>query len=250
MPRLSHILALGLALVMLAGCFWDDENTARIRYKVIAQVEVDGKVVEGTSVMEVVYTKLSSSALGYGASTKAYGEAAVVDLGRKGKLFVLPGSEDPDGTIGQFHEFAIGTALGAKGVPGGITKDDIARFKALKVGERFELGYVSGYSKEYVEPLMLTLKVESNPATVVEVTRENIGSVFGRGTKLIGLWFEITDEPVTDGKLVEALPLLKDRKLIWSQAPRGVPTRSLPPRSQRPLNWRVGPTLFYAINSR
>lgn len=75
---------------MLGGCS-DPKNTATIRYRVIVTAEVDGELVEGSSVMEITYTRYERSSLtGMGGAATLKGEALVLDLKNRGTVYALP----------------------------------------------------------------------------------------------------------------------------------------------------------------
>jgi hypothetical protein len=90
------VLCLG---VVLAGC--QDPRSSTVRYRVIATVEVDGKPVEKSTVMEIKYRTFDNQDVNWFiaavtgmsrtlTSTQQYGEALIIDLGDRGTAFLLP----------------------------------------------------------------------------------------------------------------------------------------------------------------
>lgn len=241
------LLASGAALLLggsaLTGC--SDANSATVRFKVIVDAFVDGEPVQGTSVNEVRYTRLTNSALGYGGRTQEYGEAVVLDMGSRGAVFVLPRYQAPDLSIVPIYPSGLLYSVGVKGGVGNLKAEDIEYLKSFGIGQkfRFELFFLMGGS--YVEPFMVTFKDKSNPETMIEVTRENFRKLFGAGAHFGGVTLEITDEPVTKGKVEAALPLLKDRNRAWWD----LKTRP-PERSQFPLWAFVTRNSFFERGSR
>ncbi len=61
----------------LAGC---QNESATVRYRVIAAVIYKGVRHEASTVMECRYTRVTSSLTGMGGSTRLYGEALIFDL--------------------------------------------------------------------------------------------------------------------------------------------------------------------------
>lgn len=111
-----------LAAPLLVGC-WG--NSVTRRFRVIATAEVDGRKVEGSSVMEVTYAKVGKSLMGAGGSATLKGEALILDLPGKGTVSVLPVFENNNGSLAQFYEGEILQLLGIPGGPGVINDEDL-----------------------------------------------------------------------------------------------------------------------------
>ncbi len=245
--RWFSIFAVIFFTFALTGCFEDDSATLRL--KIIARALIDGKPVENSSVMEITWSHSSLNLIGKGGATYAKGEAVVLDLGQRGKVFILPWMNSPDGSFGQYYEVALPQSIGIKNRIAKFDSDDFAKLRNLKTGREFTPNYRFSMVDRDFKPFMVTLRDPADPATVTEVTKENFAKLFGEGASFKGVTIKITDEPVTSGVTMKALPLLKDRKRIWSQRPRNLARLQLPPMSERPLNWRMGPSLFFAFGN-
>jgi len=245
--RLIFVFIVIAFSLVLTGCFESDEAT--VRFKITAKARVDGKPVENSSVMEITWTHSSLNLLGKGGATYATGEATVLDLGQRGKVFILPWINNPDGSFGQYFEIALPQTFGIEHRVAKFTSSDFAKLRALKAGQKFTPNYRYSMVDRDFKPFMVTLRDPADPATVTEVTKDNFASLFGENSVFEEVTIEITDDPLTKGVTMQALPLLKDRKRIWSQRPRNLARLQLPPMSQRPLNWRMGPSLFFAFGN-
>ncbi|MCP4936155.1 MAG: hypothetical protein GY927_18625 [bacterium] len=245
--RFVSIVTLAFLSVALAGCFERDE--ASTRFKITVSAVVDGESVHSTSVMEITWSHSSLNLLGSGGISSAKGEAVVLDLGKRGKVFVLPWKNNPDGSFGQYYEIALPQTVGITSRITKFGKNDFARLRALEPGQKFTPDFYDKMAKKHFQPFMVMLGDPTDPATVVEVTKDNFADLFGANSSFEGITIEITDQPHTTGTVFAHLPLLKDRKRIWSQRPRNLARLQLPPMSQRPLNWRMGPSLFFAFGN-
>ncbi len=241
------ILSVVVFAFFLTGCLKSDEAT--LRFKIIAKAVLDGKPVENYSVMEITWSRSSLNPFSKGGSSFAKGEATVLDLGDRGKVFILPWMNNPDGSFGQYFEVALPQTFGLKNRVSKFDSADYAKLRALKTGQKFTPNYYDSMTKRNFKPFMVMLRDHSDPASVTEVTRENFSKLFGPGASFAGITVEITDEPVTQGVTMKNLPLLKERSRIWTQRPRNLARLQLPPMSQRPLNWRMGPSLFFAFGN-
>ena len=87
MNRITKIVvgfaALAMIAVGLSGCFSNKSVTRNIR--VIAQAEVNGKIVEGSAVMGVRWQSGGKGRMYIRTNT----EAVILDLGSRGTVYVL-----------------------------------------------------------------------------------------------------------------------------------------------------------------
>ncbi len=245
--RFVSFVVMAFLAFSLSGCFDGDE--ASVRFKITAKAVVDGKPVENSSVMEVTWTDSSRNLLSTRGTAFATGEATVLDLGKRGKVFVLPWMGNPDGSFGAYFEVALPQTFGLENRMAKLDSSDFAALRALKVGQKFSPNYLDPMVKKDFKPFMVMLRDPADPSTVAEVTKDNFSKLFGEGAVFEGLSIEITDQPVTKGVATGHLPLLKDRKRIWSQRPRNIARLQLPPMNQQPLNWRMRPSLFFAFGN-
>ncbi len=245
--KLFSVLSVIFFALTLSGCLESDEAT--LRFKVIAKAVIDEKPVENYSVMQITWTRSSLNPFGKGGASFATGEATVLDLGKRGKVFILPWMNNPDGSFGQYFEVALPQSFGLENRVSKFDSADYAKLRSLKKGQKFIPNYRDPMTKRDFKPFMVMLRDPADPASVTEVTRENFAELFGPGASFEGIIVEITDEPVTKGVTMKNLPLLEERTRIWTQRPRNLARLQLPPMSQRPLNWRMGPSLFFAFGN-
>lgn len=246
MRSISLVIIIFLT-VLASGC--SDGQQAVVRFKVTATAEVEGKAYQGSTVMEVTWSKGSSNPFGLGSAASAKGEALVLDMAGRGKMFILPWQANPDGSFSPYYELALLDTLTSKAHVSKMKDEDFETMRALPLGKSFVPNYHDKMTKLDFQPVMISISVPENPASVREVTKENFNKFYGPNATFKGLRVVITDEPVTKGIVLENLPLLKQRSRIWSQRPIGVARLQLPPMSERPMNWRMGPSLFYAYGN-
>lgn len=198
MNRRQILPMLGLSLV-LSSCV---SEQATVRYRVIATVEVDGKRVEGSSVMEITYKRVTGSLTGMGGATTLYGEALILELNGMGTVYVLPTWLQWTGSLTQAYESGILTTLGIENSIGGLEDGDFQRLKTATG----RMPYKMGAKPNSTFPLFVAFRDEKVPRTIYEVDPNNMGSQFP-GARFISLDIEITDAPITNA-LKQSLPWL------------------------------------------
>ena len=219
MPTLRTVFAVLCLGVVLAYC--QDTRSATVRYRVIATVEVDGKPVEKSTVMEIKYRTVDDPNVNWfiwavtGMSrtvtyTEQYGEALIIDLGDRGTAFLLPTTYSPYSSTGRGH-FGSGFYDTSLLITFGITNkllrldaNDYARLRNVK--GRFPLKT----RHPDVHPAMAALLNEKYPQTIFQVDPYNMEASFS-GVRLVGIDIEITKDPVTS-KLRQRLPWLMGRR--------------------------------------
>lgn len=80
-------------------------------------------------------------------------------------------------------------------------------------------------SKDY--PLLVTFTDITDPTTVNQVDPTNLAATFGPGVSLKRITLQITDEPVTEGKIESVLGWLDDLKK-YRKDPNNPFTNTLP----------------------
>lgn len=209
---LARCGALGL-LPLLAGC--GKSETANVRFRVICTVEVDGRKVEGTTVMEVHYTMVTSSLTGMGASSRHIGEALILDLPGRGTVYMLPFIHDGASLNQAFPQGVINSLGIGKGI-GALSAADYPKLKAAKgrvrlVGERSEL----------MLPAFVAFKNDKDPKTIYEIAPRQFSKFFP-GVKFVNLEIEFTDAPLTH-ELLKRLPWLASEAKYTTVFPRDPP---------------------------
>lgn len=184
------------------------------RYKMTVEVETPEGIRTGSAVREISNSPRSIRLPDAGNPAENRGEAVVVDLGKRGVLFVLISDKSDD----QFYQ-----AIPSPGY-GGTTNEAIEFYGNLKSGVKGEL--------TRMRPRMVTFKHLDDPKSVRlvysqthEETTDNFEEVFGKGVRLKKILIETTDEPVTSGveSLLPWLRRLQGGYLHGGKTSRGAP---------------------------
>ena len=198
------LLAVAATLVCLLALWvyltlYDSET---LRYRLTYEVEVDGEVRLGTGVVQVhVYERPNSiarSEIGF----EVTGEAIVVDLGDRGYLLSL----------------LSGRAVRVNEWSGHVTTPDKLLWLAFDCsgGEVMDYFHCLDRTRPTVElpfnllPELATIRNVDDPTSLVMVDPSVLEASFGHGTLLKRVTIEITDDPVTKGRIRELLPWLED----------------------------------------
>ncbi len=187
-------------LLLLAIC--SGGQSATKRFRVIATVEVDGQKVEGSTVMEITYTKVEHSLIGRGGDTTLKGEALILDLKGRGTVYVLPFQVDPSGSLGEVYEYGVLNSLGTENSIGTLSSQDFDRIRQARGRIPFRNGNPTRL------PAFVAFRDEKNPKTIYEVDPKNLGQSFP-GVRFVGLDIEFTDARVTN-VLKQRLPWLEN----------------------------------------
>ena len=196
--------------------------------RVIVTAEVDGEKVEGSSVMELTYTRISQSLMGMGGSTTLKAEALVLDLKNRGTVFVLPCKVNVDGTLSEVYEHYVMGSFGVEEPVGGMTDQGLAKLR--KTQGRVPFRYYDTYWKRSNPPLFVAFKNEADPRSIYRVDEQRLDLAFGPGVRLLGIELETTDAPLTH-VLAKRLPWLdQGNNINWARAQPGdrTPQRELP----------------------
>jgi len=229
-----------LPAVVMIGCA-DPKNTATIRYRVIVTAMVDGEAVEGSSVMEMTYTRIERSLLGTGGSASLKGEAVILDLKGRGTVYVLPIQLDRNGSLSEVYQGSVLASFGVHSSIGSLEPDDLQRLRAAQ--GRVPLFI---FTKKYGVPLFVAFHDESNPRSIYQVDPDHLDAAFRSGVHLIGIDLEVTDAPITH-VLVQRLPWLRYPLAIdWEREPAG----SRRPMKEWPLGFKITAEKFFGNGSR
>jgi hypothetical protein len=230
--RLTRRAVLSAAALPLAGC-WGDERVVK-RIKVIAKAEVDGKVVEGSSVAQVQWRPRGDG----GMDADEQGEAVVLELAGRGTVYVLSMVMTDEGWgTGSIWNEQVALAVGIKG---GVHQEDLSRFKEL-LG-RFS--YIPGI-KGTTLPVMVTFKDEADFRSVYRVLPEDFSKHFGAGVKFLSVEFEVTDEPLTE-VLAERLPVLQAKAKAIPEHLNRDSNGNLFSYKALPFEYKIGTKTFFS----
>ncbi len=178
------------------------------RYRITVEIETPEGLKIGSAVHEVSNSDSNVKILDFpeaGNPAEFRGEAVIVDLGGRGKLFALVNSDS-------YREL-----YNAFPTSGPSTVEGIKYYNSLKVG-------ASAFLPKQAYPQMVTFANYDDPKTVRDVPVDDISSLFGKDVKLKQIKIEITDEPVTWG-IEKYLPSYDqpDFQNWYNQLPYGDP---------------------------
>ncbi|MGX1324965.1 hypothetical protein AB7M17_008418 [Bradyrhizobium sp. USDA 377] len=182
----------------LTGCGGSLSET--IRYQLTFNVDVDGKLVSGSGVIQVKQSDtrgLFGSMGGFG--NEVSGEAVVVDLGAHGTLFaLLHGPKAGFGDLGGpawmlFHAFAdlLKSEI-----------DPLPRVRLLREQRPRRVLHVDEI------PMLVHFRDLDDPESVEQIDPGNLAATFGFGVVLREAVIEVTEDPLT-ADIETKLPWLK-----------------------------------------
>jgi len=182
--RMLGVIAAIPVLAFLAFVIWYELTfpSYTFHYRLTVQVEVDGEIKEASGVIGIHWLDTPDGPNAVTFKFRAFGQALLVDLGGHGVLFVpLSASEEREG-------------LDAKRLPFGQqtprTRDVVER--AINVRGPSQVA-------PHNLPQFIWQSELNDPSSAVVVTARQIPEVITPNVRLIGVWTEITDEPVSTG---------------------------------------------------
>ena len=206
----------------IVGLYWITSDGATIRYRMTLTATVDGQPATGSGVIEVKYFQEPewASLGGSREIVQVDGEAVVLDLKDRGKLFALlrlpvsTRNNSLKGRLGGGSGDFFGGAFNAQLIPyvwrnhGLIPAEDYDGnyrtyhwFSCVK-------GKVTLKTKEL--PLLFRFGDTADQATAELVFPDNLAASFGPGVNLTEVTVEITNDPITRG-IVNTLPWLSHK---------------------------------------
>jgi hypothetical protein len=182
------------------------------RYRLTIEIEADGKVHQGSGVIEVGYNShgpLEHFVQGkYDTTTK--GRAPIADLGSRGIILasLLPfrGADGTGHKPVHPNKLALGAFYGERRV-----KNPNGKVGELRAWQA--IAYESGRKVLPLElaPEFIWLSDPTQRSTAVLITASEIPSIVGSSVKLRSISVEITTDPVSD-EIYSKLPWLKAAK--------------------------------------
>lgn len=198
-----------IAILLLIGAWYYAYPWGTWRYKITVNIETPEGLKSGSAVREVrVIAKPPFAPPDVQPSKDVKGEAVVVDLGERGKLFALIDTDDWQIVTKTFPGHG---ALTPKGIRYYNSLDNFSAVMPLEAYPRIVAFKDINDPKSVVEPYKVIFgdasanHRERNTAQGVE---DNLADVFGQGVKLKNISIEMTDDPVTWGieKILPWLP--------------------------------------------
>lgn len=183
---MKHFLLL-LALLTLTGC----EERYEWRQKITVTVETPAGEVSGASVSEVGWQKHSIRTEGMGWDYDVTGEAVVVEVTPGRYLFALLTGA---GTTEYMGSVAAASMSGQQG-----RVIDAALFDEVRDKRDRAAGPITVPEDQY--PMMVTFADIADPASVALVDPADLAASFGPGVRLKSVVLEVTEEPVTEGRV-------------------------------------------------
>ncbi len=157
--------------------------------KMTVEVEVNGKIYSGASVVAMSVFRHPDIPLVHGnLDFGMEGEAAVVNLPDHRQLFAL-------------LTYDAGLAVKAFSDVMSLKDRQSSEKWAIVTAQKGEVRELA--PKDY--PLLVTFTDITDPTTVKQVEPANLAATFGPGVSLKRITLEITDEPVTEGKIESVL---------------------------------------------
>lgn len=189
------ITLFALTVIIIAAAFaWQYFYPSGIwRYKITVYVETPEGVKSGNAVREVTVRRTPRVTPQAVSSVKLRGEAVVVDLGDRGTLYAVMGSDDYRMI---FKTFPISGST-AKFPP--MSKEGIHYYSTLK-------GVKASLDLKYY-PVIVSFKKINDPTTVKPVyiiksqdeviVEDHLAEFFGEGVRLKNIEIEMTTDKVT-----------------------------------------------------
>lgn len=236
MIKAIKTLLLLVPLFVLAGCFNDD--TATVRFKAITVLEVDGVEKEFYSVLQTRIKLTPKSTIGFNAKTRLWREATVLDLGERGRAYVIHTHFKPDAVGGSsIYPAGLLKSYGLEWTIGRLEEKDLSELKS--VSGRVPLDYGNR------TPVIVYFEDETDQNSVKYLDKNDLSAAFGEDVKLKGFYLEITDNSVTDGKILEYLPWLKlENYKKFEGRPKGPLPDKWRDHKDRPFVWKMNRNLL------
>lgn len=230
MMRAFSVRFMVISALLLAGC----SSKVEWNQKLTVTVEIDGQEYVGSSVSRMRYTsagKVAFASRGNSVSERFSGEAAVIDLGEHGYLFALWRT--------QSGQYAISEQSRKRKIRSGPDYQSAKNYKSARNNNMSFLRKVS-YSRriQVLEPgscsavintektsseksgnypLLVAFKQLKFPSTIVGFNQcgknwqsgtfnsEGFSKFYGGNAKVKQIIFQVTDEPITQGRVSAVL---------------------------------------------
>lgn len=207
--RIFIMLSLFLGAICLSAC---GLNNTKYRYRIVVEVENDGKIYSGSSVWETVFHKQTLSVID-SSSEWSRGEAIVVNMEDKGNLFLLVnislwGITDKSSADYKFEDhksWKISKKLIAKFPFATFT--DINDPKSVKEVFPFDYEYIQEKRDENGNQVH---GANHSPVKETKTQKANFQEYFGQDAKLLSVTIFPTKDPVTYGQVEKTIPWIRE----------------------------------------
>jgi hypothetical protein len=193
MKFLILLLAAAFALI---GC----KSSVSWHQKLTIVVETPAGEARGASVTRIEKVSNKGSLVlpeARGTRSYSFGEAVVVEVMPGKWLFaLLEGEGGTDAGHWVYAAYDLTAALATNGYPSFEAAMEKLRAQPMNVPVPVPLDGM---------PLLVTFTDITDPTTVQRVDPENLAASFGPGVRLKAVTLEITEEPVTEGRVVKVL---------------------------------------------
>lgn len=237
MKKIAIVLVGMLVLSITAGAVAmnDLHVSGTWRYKMTVKVDTPEGLMVGSAVREMSNSKskIKIIDLPQGVNpAKVIGEAVVVDLGQRGKLFALMSGYK----WGPDHANSIIYDVFPSG-KGGTTMEGIEFYKNLKSGPRVLtleqyprlVAFRDITDPKSVMPV-LEVAISDDRPRQYSVEADHSEELFGRGVRIKEITMEMTDEPITLGVIDTVLPKFDVEFQEWRRKlPHGDARRVMKP---------------------
>ncbi len=207
MRKLSITLCVLAAVVASVAVAWNVAfPTNSFRYKVTVNVETPEGSKSGSAVREVIVKQTPRIFPEAGVTTIVRGEAVSVDLGKRGVLFALLGSDDEFLVLRTFDSGLGLTRQGARYYEQLQAKAEVAPIYYPPLVAFRDISDPKSVTVAY-KPV---IKLKDAPGYQYEVAgvEDHMSELFGPGVSLQNITIEMTNELVTWG-IETALPWLE-----------------------------------------
>ncbi len=173
-----------------------EHPTCKYRYRLTIDVDVGGRTVTGSGVIQVSEPSTPHWLRQLGSAAHIKGEAVTVDLGIHGPLFVLL----EGGRFRGVGALALGAFRSALPQPG-FNADEACAILS-KLNKAAEL-------KKDQLPRLVTFRDPNIRGSAVIIDPDDMEAAFGPGVHFAGARIELTKDAVTSGNVESKLPWLR-----------------------------------------
>ncbi|NCO48634.1 MAG: hypothetical protein GW850_08390 [Sphingomonadales bacterium] len=225
-------LFLAFVILFLTSC--STKISPWVHFKIIVDVEADGKTYSGSSVLGMQFanrTRTGQKGLYHSVAMK--GEAPFVEVGDHGTLFALLSVNKNGGFTSNDAIFfiPINSLLGSRSSDLVVDMTQLSKME----GKGSELSCLEESSDKMDCPVLARFDDINVPTSIEQVDPKYLAKSFGPGVNLKSIRFEITDEPITE-KIAAKLPwLMRTPELeygipvrIFGKIPDGIPRKDWP----------------------